>query len=104
MQDSNPLSEKEGREYEQDIFQVVWKAIMVAARDPETDVVMLRAGEICNALSFVQAMLLATSDDISSPTKIRSWCDDYAKALYRRTLEMKRQGGVPEDWTTVRMQ
>ena len=98
MADKKPLWLQEGREYEQEIFEVVMHAIMTAASDPETKVVLLRSGEICNALAFVQAMFLSTSEDISSPTEIRSWCDDYAKALYRRTLEVKRQGGVPAEW------
>lgn len=82
---------KGGLEYEHVVFEAVWKAIVQATHDPETNVAMLRSGEICNALTFLQALFLSTSDDVSSPTKLREWCNEYSKKLYRRTLEMRRQ-------------
>jgi len=86
------------RAYCDRIRDVVWEAIIVAARDPATGTASLRNYEIYDALLQLQALLLASSKDAGSPTKMREIGNDFAKRLRRLVAEFKKtyeRNGVP---------
>lgn len=70
--------------YRDRIHEATVKAIIEATRDPATNVAALRNHEICDALLDIQAMLLATSKEAGSPTKIRETAEQFAKKLRQR--------------------
>lgn len=76
----------------------VWQAITQAARDPATGVAPLRNYEIYDALLQIQAMLLASSKEAGSPTKMREIGGEFAKRLRRLVAEFKKtydREGIP---------
>lgn len=78
------------REYCDRIRDVVWEAIIAAARDPTTGMASLRNYEIYNALLQLQAILLASSKEASSPTKMREIGNEFSKRLRRLVVEFKK--------------
>jgi hypothetical protein len=68
------------RAYRDRIREVVWEAIIEASRDPATRIAPLRNYEIYDALL---AMILASSKQANSPTKMRVIGDQFAKRLRR---------------------
>ena len=78
------------RAYRDRIREVVWEAIIEASRDPATRIAPLRNYEIYDALLQLQAMILASSKQANSPTKMRSIGDQFAKRLRRLVAEFKR--------------
>jgi hypothetical protein len=88
------------RSYSDRIRQSVWEAIVEASRDPTSNVAPLRNYEIYDALLQIQAMILASSKDSVSPTKMRMIGTEFAKRLRRLVVEFKRaydRNGVPFD-------
>ena len=86
------------RAYCDRIRDVVWEAIIAAARDPATGMASLRNYEIYDALLQLQALLLASSKDASSPTKMREIGNEFSKRLRRLVAEFKKpydRYGVP---------
>src|ERR1051326_174777 len=86
------------RAYCDRIRDVVWEAISVPARDPATGTASLRNYEIYDALLQLQALLLASSKDAGSPTKMREIGNDFAERLRRLVAEFKKtyeRNGVP---------
>jgi len=86
------------RAYCDRIREAVWEAIIVASRDPATDVASLRNYEIYDALLQLQAMILASSKEAGSPVKMRAIGDQFAKRLRRLVAEFKKtydREGVP---------
>jgi hypothetical protein len=77
---------------------VVWGAIIEAARDPATGVAPLRNYEIYDALLQLQAMILASSKESGSPIKMRTIGNEFAKRLRRLVAEFRKaydRDGVP---------
>jgi len=88
------------RTYCDRIREVVWEAVIAASRDPTTNVAQLRNYEIYDALLQLQAMILASSKDASSPTKMRGIGTEFAKRLCRLVAEFRKsydRQGVPFD-------
>jgi len=86
------------RAYCDRIRDVVWEAIIAAARDPATGTASLRNYEIYDALLQLQALLLASSKDASSPAKMREIGNEFSKRLRRLVAELKKtydRSGVP---------
>lgn len=86
------------RAYCDRVREVVWEAIIEASRDPTTSIAPLRNYEIYDALLQLQAMILASSKQANSPTKMRAIGDQFAKRLRRLVAEFKRtydRDGVP---------
>jgi hypothetical protein len=69
---------------------VIWEAIIEAVRDPASGVAPLRNYEIYDALLQLQAMILASSKEAGSPTKMRTISDQFAKRLRRLVAEFKK--------------
>ncbi len=86
------------RAYRDRVQECVWEALIAASRDPTTNVSHLRNYEIYDALLQLQAMILASSKDAVSPTKIRGIGNEFAKRLCRLVGEFKKlydRDGVP---------
>jgi len=86
--------------YRDRVREAVWAAIVEASRDLVTGLAPVRNYEIYDALLQVQAMILASSKDTSSPTKTREISSELAKRLrthiagYRKAYE---RDGIPFD-------
>jgi hypothetical protein len=88
------------RAYRDRVRDAVWTAIVAASRDPATDMSPLRNYEIYDALLQIQAMILASSKESGSPTKMRTTGNEFAKRLRRLVAEFKKaydRDGVPFD-------
>ena len=86
------------RAYRDRIQEVVWNAIIEGSRDPATKAASLRNYEIYDALLQLQAMILASSKEAASPTKLRATSMEFAKRLRRLVAEFKEtydREGVP---------
>ena len=86
------------RAYRDRVREAVWEAIIEASRDSTTSIAPLRNYEIYDALLQLQAMILASSKQANSPTKMRAIGDQFAKRLRRLVAEFKRtyeRDGVP---------
>lgn len=84
--------------YRDRIRDAVWKAIVEASRDSVSGVAPLRNYEIYDALLQIQAMILASSKEVGSPTQLRATGIEFAKRLRRLVAEFKRtydRDGVP---------
>lgn len=76
----------------------VWEAILQASRDPVTNMTPLRNYEIYDALLQLQAMILASSKQAGSPTRMREIGSQFAKRLRSLVAEFKKtydRDGVP---------
>jgi hypothetical protein len=88
------------RAYPDRMREVVWEAIIEASRDPTTSIAPLRNYEIYDPLLQLQAMILASSKQADSPTKMRAIGNEFAKRLRRLVAEFKKtydRDGVPFD-------
>lgn len=88
------------RAYRDRVRDAVWTAIVEASHDPATDLSPLRNYEIYDALLQIQAMILASSKESGSPTKMRTIGNEFAKRLRRLVAEFKKtydREGVPFD-------
>jgi hypothetical protein len=86
------------RAYCDRIRDIVWEAILEASRDPVTNMTPLRNYEIYDALLQLQAMILASSRQAGSPTKMRAIGNQFAKRLRRLVAEFRKtydRDGVP---------
>ena len=86
------------RAYRDRIRNIVWEAIIEGSRDPTTNLAALRNYEIYDALLQLQAMILASSKEAGTPTKMRAIGDQFAKRLRRLVAEFKKsydRDGVP---------
>lgn len=84
--------------YRDKVRDAVWEAIVVASRDPKTGLAPVRNYEIYDALLQVQAMILASSKQASSPTKTRGIANELAKRLRTHVASFRRayeREGVP---------
>jgi hypothetical protein len=80
------------------IREAVWDAIVGASRDSVTNTAQLRNYEIYDALLQLQAVILASSKEAGSPTKMREISSEFAKRLRRLVAELKQtydRDGVP---------
>jgi len=80
------------------IRDAVWEAIVEASRDAATNTAGLRNYEIYDALLQLQAMILASSKDARSPTKMREISNEFAKRLRRSVAKFKQtydRDGLP---------
>jgi len=78
------------RAYCDRIRDAVWQTIIVASRDPATQIAQLRNYEIYDALLQLQAMILASSKEAGSPAKMRGIGNEFAKRLARLVAEFKK--------------
>jgi len=78
------------RAYRDRIQELVWNAIIEGSRDPATKVASLRNYEIYDALLQLQAMILASSKEADSLTKMRVIGSEFAKRLRRLVAEFKK--------------
>jgi hypothetical protein len=86
--------------YRDRVRDAVWAAIVTASRDPATGLVPVRNYEIYDALLQVQAMILASSKQASSPTKTREIASELAKRLRTHVAAFRKayeRDGVPFD-------
>lgn len=60
----------------------------------EKRVVAIQSGECVSALIQMMAVLMATSEATSSPTKLREVCEDVAKRLRAATGEARKGGAA----------
>ena len=77
------------RAYCDRIRDAVWDAIVATSHDPATKVAQLRNYEIYDALLQLQAMILASSKEAGSPTKMRGIGNEFAKRLSRLVAKFK---------------
>jgi len=93
-----PASEFD-HDYCRKIQEACLKAILEASIDPATNTATLRNGEISKALLRISAMLMATSEEASSPTQIRHLADQMAKNFRQLVTAgkatMDKEGGPP---------
>ena len=59
-------------------------AIVAAAKDDEINAVVLRTGEICEALGTITAYMLASSETVSTPRGRREFADWCAAKIKRQ--------------------
>lgn len=86
------------RTYCDRVREFVWEAIIAASRDPETNLAPLRNYEIYDALLQLQAMILASSKEAGSPTKMRAIGYRFVKRFRRLVAEFRKtydRDGVP---------
>jgi hypothetical protein len=86
--------------YRNRIMDAVLKAIIDAARDPATNLALLKNYEIYDALLHLQAMILASSKQAGSTTQMREIGNQFAKRLRRLVAAYKKtydRDGVPFD-------
>jgi hypothetical protein len=86
--------------YRDKVRDAVWAAIVAASRDPATGLAPVRNYEIYDALLQVQAMILASSKQASSPTKTRQIANELAKRLRTHVAAFRKaydREGVPFD-------
>jgi hypothetical protein len=84
--------------YRDKVRDAVWAAIVAASRDSATGLAPLRNYEIYDALLQVQAMILASSKQASSPTKTRGIANELAKRLRTHVASFRKayeRDGVP---------
>jgi len=82
------------RDYQDKIQKALVRAIVFESLD-ETGVAVIRSGEVITSCLTVIAMMAATSDATSSPTKTRELCGAVAKRLRSMIVETKK--GFAED-------
>lgn len=88
------------RAYCERIRDAVWKTIVETSRNPETKMAALRNYEIYDALLQLQAMILASSKETSSPTRARETSNEFAKRLRRLIAQFRGEydrDGMPFD-------
>ena len=78
------------RAYCDRIREAVWEAVIAASRDSTTQIAQLRNYEIYDALLQLQAMILASSKEAESPSKMRGIGNEFAKRLTRLVAEFKK--------------
>lgn len=86
--------------YRDKVRDAVWAAIVDASRDPATGLAPVRNYEVYDALLQVQAMILASSEKASSPTKTREIANELAKRLRIHVVSFRNayeRDGVPFD-------
>ena len=69
------------KEYEDRIQKALIETIMRESLDPGTNVVLLRSGEIMQAMLRIIAFHAATSEVSDTPRKTREFCQRVAKRL-----------------------
>jgi hypothetical protein len=86
--------------YRDKVRDSVWAAIVVASRDPASGLAPVRNYEVYDALLQVQAMILASSKQASSPTKTREIANELAKRLRTHVAAFRKayaRDGAPFD-------
>jgi hypothetical protein len=86
--------------YRDKVRDAVWGAIVNASRDPGTGLAPVRNYEVYDALLQVQAMILASSKQASSPTKTREIANELAKRLRTHVAGFRKAyeaNGTPFD-------
>ena len=78
------------RAYRDRIREAAWEAVITASRDPTTNLAQLRNYEIYDALLQLQAMILASSKDAGSPSKMRGIANEFAKRLCRLVAAFRK--------------
>ena len=92
------------KDYRDKIGAALWEAILKTSVTPATNaagkpVAAIMSGECISALSMTIALLLATSEESSTPKKLREACERIAKDIRLKTAEVQKQGtaGVFDD-------
>jgi len=83
------------RDYQAKIQKALVRAVVIASIDPETGLAVIRSGEVISACLTMIAMMAATSDATSSPTKTRELCGAVAKRL--RSMIAETKNGFADD-------
>jgi len=87
----------EADQYKERLSATILKAIFETSTIEGTDgrrVCALMTGEISAVLVQLMAFMLASSPSASSPTRLRQYCDDAAKRLYRATRAAQDAGAI----------
>jgi len=92
---SEPDLETRDRDYQLRIYQAIAAAVIEASKEPDLNLSVLRTGEITVACLMQIAVMAATSEMTSSPTKTRHFCDLVAKRL--RSLIATTKTNFAED-------
>ena len=82
---SGLMDEGHNEQYQAAVREAAWKEMLLALKDPETNQVILRNEDIVEALMDIQAIMLSTSKETDSPTKLWKWCDEFSKRLRIKT-------------------
>ena len=77
------------KEYQADIRDAVWEAILKATTDPETKRADIKSEDIIEALLGLQAILLSTCEVARSSLTLRDWSEEFAKRVRTKTGEAK---------------
>jgi hypothetical protein len=72
--------------YQRHVTNEVFRALVSALRHPDTNQVLFRNEDVILGLMDIQAILLTTSKETDTPTKLRKWCDEFAKTLRRKAV------------------
>ena len=76
-------------EYQADIREAAWEAILKTTTDPETKRADIRNEDIIEALLGLQAVLLSACESARSSLTLRDWSEEFAKRLRYRTTDAK---------------
>lgn len=77
------------RAYQERVTSILMEALMVGLKDPATSVAIWRVGEMVDAMTDLQAMLIAGSDIAKSAPRVRSLVEEHRKRLLRKTLAFR---------------
>jgi hypothetical protein len=88
------VSDKLDGAYSDKIVEAVLNTIADSSLDPETKVAVIRADEICDALTTIVAGFLAASKDADDAARLRRRCRMFGDKLYRRALLVQKHPPV----------
>ncbi|CCM76267.1 hypothetical protein [Rhizobium mesoamericanum] len=74
------------KEYQALVREAAWKGILEALKEMNPDQLFLRNEDIVEALMDIQALVISSSNQADSPTKLRKTCEEFAKRLRFKTL------------------
>ena len=72
-------------EYEQAVMRAVTEAILLTSlhETPDGRMALMRSAEIMRALLICGAGIVASSEALNTPSRVREFCDEQAKQLRR---------------------
>lgn len=79
--------------YQDKVTEILWEALFLGLRDEESGRSILRTGDLVHIFTQFTALIISQSDAVSSPAKVRVFCDDLSKRLRRSILEAQASGG-----------
>lgn len=77
--------------YQEKVSGALMEALFKATITGDPPTAIWRSGDLFHVLTLLQAMVIAGSPPVSSPTKLREFCQDHARHLQRLIRETEAQ-------------